>query len=70
MAVDTAVMLMEYLTQDVVAEMVSELGLDMKTALYTFYTSRTGKAVLDVKTGLYRESPAYILELLQREREV
>ena len=61
----------DYLKQAVVREMVAYLmedrGLDLESAMEAVSRSSTMSKVLDERTGLYRESPAYVYEFLKEE---
>lgn len=59
--------MIEYMVQDLV-EMVSETqGIEYDLAMRLLYDSAVYEKLLDVETGLYRESPAYVYGLLQDE---
>ena len=59
--------MIEYMVQDLV-EMVSETqGIEYDLAMRSLYDSAVYEKLLDVETGLYRESPAYVYGLLQDE---
>jgi hypothetical protein len=59
--------MMEYMIQDLV-EMLSETqGIEYDSAMRTIYTSEIYEKLMDIETGLYRESPAYVYGLLQDE---
>ena len=59
--------MMEYMIQDLV-EMLSETqGIEYDSVMRTIYTSEIYEKLMDIETGLYRESPAYVYGLLQDE---
>ena len=59
--------LMEYMVQDLV-EMIMEMqDIEYDMAMYTLYGSQVYEKLADAETGLYRESPSYVYELLQDE---
>jgi hypothetical protein len=47
--------------------LVEDRGMSVEDALDVVYNSAVYERLLDRSTGLYRESPAYIYELLNRE---
>lgn len=61
--------LMEYITQDIVAFLVDDRGLDYAEAMRLFYTSETYEKILDEETGLYLEGSAYLYDILKTELE-
>ena len=64
---DNKQQLIEYMVQDLV-EMISEAqGIEYDLAMRSLYDSAVYEKLLDVETGLYRESPAYVYGLLQDE---
>ena len=46
---------------------MEERGLTMKQALDTVYNSETYTKVLDLRTGLYSQSTAYVYSILETE---
>lgn len=59
--------MIEYMVQDLV-EMISETqGIEYDLAMRSLYDSTVYEKILDVESGLYRESPAYVYGLLQDE---
>lgn len=60
--------MIESLTRDVVALLMEEDGLSMRDAMDRFYGSRTFDALSQPETGLYIQSPAYILDEYRREK--
>lgn len=59
--------MIESLTRDVVALLMEEDGLSMRDAMDKFYSSRTFNALSQPETGLYIQSPAYILDEYRHE---
>jgi hypothetical protein len=47
--------------------LVEDRGMTVEDALDAVYNSTVYEQLLDRSTGLYRESPAYIYELLKKE---
>ena len=59
--------MIEYMVQDLV-EITSETqSLEYEHAMSLLYNSEIYNKLLDIETGLYRESPAYVYGLLQDE---
>ena len=59
--------MIEYMVQDLV-EIISETqNLEYENAMNLLYNSEIYNKLLDIETGLYRESPAYVYGLLQDE---
>jgi hypothetical protein len=61
--------LTEGVTQDLIAFLVEDKGIVVEDAIRLVYTSATFEKLTDSDTGLYRESSAYIYELLKDEME-
>ncbi len=59
--------MIEYMIQDLVEIIVETQGIEYDVAMSELYASVTYEKILDVETGLYRESPAYVHGLLQDE---
>lgn len=59
--------LIECMAKDLVLLLVEDLGMDMKTALHTLYTSDTYAKLQDTRTGLYFQSPRYVYDFLKTE---
>ena len=59
--------MIESLTRDVVALLMEERGLSMREAMDAFCGSRTFDALSNPDTGLYFQSPAYILDEFKAE---
>lgn len=60
-------MLMEYITQDIVAWLMDDAHLTMEDALRKFYTSETFVKLNDPDTGLYLDAPISVYRLFQDE---
>ena len=63
-------LLIEYISQDVVAFLVESEHLTIADAMRLYYMSTTYEKLLDRETGLYRESSSYIYDLLADERRL
>ena len=61
-------MLMEYITQDIVAWLMDDKHLTMEEALRRFYTSETFSKLNDPDTGLYLDAPISVYRLFQDEQ--
>ncbi len=59
--------MIEYMIQDIVAYLVEDENLDVKSAMDIFYTSATFEKLTDIETGLYLQGSAYVYELLRQE---
>ena len=59
--------LIEGVTQDIIACLVEEDNIPIEKAMDILYNSEVFTKLSDSKTGLYRESPAYVAELLRDE---
>ncbi len=60
--------LMEYITQDIIAFLVEDLGIGMIEAMHQFYSSKTYELLMDQESGLYLEGSAYVYSILQDEK--
>lgn len=60
--------LMEYNIQDIIEYIVKDLQIEYDKAMQFFYGSQTFDRLLDIETGLYLESSAYVYGLFQDER--
>lgn len=61
--------LIEVNTQDIIKMIVEDTGKPLLDSIKMFYTSEIFEKLQDEKTGLYKESPAYIYELYKGEKE-
>ena len=59
--------MIEYMVQDLVEMLTEAQNIEYDIAMHTIYESETYEKILDVETGLYRESPAYVYGILQDE---
>jgi hypothetical protein len=59
--------MIESLTRDVVALLMEEKGLSMREAMDLFCGSRTFDDLSNPETGLYFQSPAYVLDVFKNE---
>jgi hypothetical protein len=59
--------LIEYMIQDLVEILVDVQQIEYDEAMAMLYSSAVYDKVMDIETGLYRESPAYVFGLLQDE---
>lgn len=60
--------LMEYNIQDIIEYIVHDFRIEYDQAMHIFYHSQTFDKLMDVETGLYLESPAYVYGIFQNER--
>lgn len=60
--------LMEYNIQDIIEYIVEDLQIEYDKAMQLFYNSQTFDKLMDVETGLYLESSAYVYGIFQDER--
>ena len=59
--------MIEELVKDLVLKLMEDQKLSMANALEAVYNSDTYVKILDVETGLYSQSTAYVYAILQRE---
>lgn len=59
--------MIEYMVQDLVEMLVEAQGIEYDIAMHTIYGSQIYEKLVNIETGLYRESPAYVYGLLQDE---
>lgn len=59
--------MIEYMVQDLVEMHTETQGVEYDIAIRTIYSSQVYEKLIDIETGLYRESPAYVYGLLQDE---
>jgi hypothetical protein len=60
--------LIETLTRDVIDQLMEQQGITMRQAMDQFYLSQTFNALTKPETGLYFQSPAYILNEYQMNK--
>lgn len=63
-------MMMEYMIQDLVEIISDEQSVEYDEAMQMVYNSKLFDKIMDSETGLYRESPAYVYELLKDEKRL
>lgn len=61
--------LVEYQIQDIIDYMVTDIKIEYDKAMQLFYNSKTFDKLIDIETGLYLESSAYVYGLFQDERK-
>lgn len=59
--------MIEEISKEIISLLMSERGLSMEDALRTLYTSDTYAKLIDLSTGLYSQSTAYVYEYLDKE---
>ncbi len=62
--------MIEELVKELVLKLMEEHKMSMKEALDTVYNSDTYGKVLDLETGLFSQSTAYVYSILERELKV
>lgn len=60
--------LIEYNIQDIIEYIVQDFKIEYDQAMKIFYNSRTFDKLMDIETGLYLESSAYVYGIFQGER--
>lgn len=58
---------MEYNIQDIIEYIVKDLRIEYDKAMQIFFNSQTLDKLMDMETGLYLESSAYIYGIFQDE---
>ena len=66
-AMDKKEVLIEFITQDIIAKISQEKRLDIKQAMNEFYSSRAFEKLHDYETGLYLEGTDYIYDIFSEE---
>jgi len=61
--------MMNFVTTEVVLDIMEDTGLGIKEAMKTFYNSEVFDRLNDSETGLYRESGGYVYELYKDEKK-
>jgi hypothetical protein len=64
---DKKEILVEFITQDIIAKIIQEKGLKIDRAMNEFYSSKTFEKLHDYETGLYLEGTDYIYDLFSEE---
>lgn len=59
--------MIEELVRELALRLMDERGFTMKKALDTVYNSETYAKVLDLRTGLFSQSTAYVYSILETE---
>lgn len=59
--------MIEELVKDLVLKLMEERKITMPEALGLVYNSDTYEKILDLETGLFSQSTAYVYEILSRE---
>lgn len=59
--------MIEYMVQDLVEMLTETQGIEYDAAMRIIYDSQVYEKLIDIETGLYRESPSYVYGLLQDE---
>lgn len=59
--------MIEELVKDMAIILITEKGMTMMRALDTIYNSDTYTSLINLKTGLYSQSTAYVYEYLEKE---
>lgn len=59
--------MIEELVKDLVLRLMEDQRMSMSSALDTVYNSDTYEKILDLETGLFSQSTAYVYAILQRE---
>ena len=57
----------EFLTQKLVEMLMDDYHHTMEQAMDTLYNSHTYEKIENSKTGLYFQSPVYVMQMLQEE---
>lgn len=60
--------LLEYNIQDIVEYIVQDFRVEYDEAMQLFYNSQTFDKLMDIETGLYLESSAYVYGIFQDEK--
>ena len=59
--------MIEELVKELALRLISERGMSMREALDMLYNSETYAKILDVRTGLFSQSTAYVYSFLETE---
>lgn len=60
--------LIEYNIQDIIEYIVGDFKIEYDQAMQIFYNSQIFEKLMDIETGLYLESSAYVYGIFQDER--
>lgn len=59
--------MIEELVKDMALILINEKGMSMMEALDAIYNSDTYSSLINLKSGLYSQSTAYVYEYLEKE---
>ena len=59
----------DFVTSDVILNIIEDTGIDTQEAMKEFYNSEVFDRLCDTETGLYRESGGYVYELYKVEKK-
>ncbi len=59
--------MIESLTRDMITSLMEERSLSMREAMDLVYRSHAYKSLTNLKTGLYYQSPVYLIDQLDEE---
>lgn len=59
--------MIEEISKEIVLLLMEEHQMDMREALKALYTSDTYSRLINLDTGLYAQSAAYVYEYLEKE---
>ncbi len=59
--------MVEYMIQDMVKLITESKKIEYDEAMKILYSSEVYDKIVDIETGLYRESPYYVYDLLENE---
>ena len=59
--------MISHIVDKITVFLIEDFQLDIPSALNIVYTSDTFRALSDIETDLYSQSPSYIYEWLKRE---
>ncbi|MDD2954090.1 MAG: hypothetical protein PHC95_13165 [Parabacteroides sp.] len=59
--------MIEEISKEIILLLMEEHQMDISEALKTLYTSDTYSRLIDMNTGLYTQSTAYVYEYLEKE---
>ena len=59
--------MIEEISKEIVLLLMEEHQMDMREALKALYTSDTYSRLINLDTGLYAQSTAYVYEYLEKE---
>ena len=60
--------MIEEISKEIVLLLMEEHQMDMREALKALYTSDTYSRLINLDTGLYAQSTAYVYEYLEKEK--